>query len=393
MNTCVDSIPSNCVPWNGPSIPCLGLCRGDNVSEIIVKLATKICEVAEPYDLSSLTLQCALDIFDRDEPATRTINSVLQLLIDNECSLKDLIDNLQTQITALGHTTFIVDLKCLAEYDSYGNPLPYTQQTVAQSLINEICSIKTTVAYLSGKVVDLQNQLDNIDLNPVINEPSITTCINPSLLPASSQIKAVATDLCSYKSLLGSGADIATTLSRVCPDWNTKFQSEQGWIPSPINFMQEMNNYFIVMCNIITRVETIENTCCAPSCSDVLINFSIDVDSDQIILRFRDLDGTQIPTGWVNNGSTMTITDPLTNQTTTFAVPVAQGYESGTISLSGFTKGHTLLFTLQANMKNGTYTCAKLVNQSWKYTTDSCCVITNNGSDNATIFYQTEIAD
>lgn len=389
MSTCTDTIPSNCVPWNGPSIPCLGLCKGDNVSQIIVKLATKICEVAEPYDLSSLTLQCALDLFDNTEPETRTINSVLQLLINNECSLKDLIDNLQAQITGLGTRTFIVDLKCLAEFDSFGNPLPYTEQTVIQGLIDEVCSQKAIVTFLSGKVTDLQNQIDNLDLNPVINEPSITTCINPSLLPASTQIKAVASDLCNYKSIVGPASDVATAMSRVCPDWNTKFSSQTGWIVNPTNFMQDVNNLFIAFCNVLGRVESIENTCCAPSCDNIKIGFSIEVVDDQIIIRFRDLDGTFIPTGWINNGSTMTITDPATGDTTTFSIPLAQNYETGTISLAGFTKGHTLVFTLQANMKNGSYTCAKLATVTWKYTTNSCCVITNNGSENATIFYQT----
>jgi hypothetical protein len=389
MSYCTDTIPSNCVPWNGPSIPCLGLCKGDNVSEVIVKLATKICEVAEPYDLSTLNLQCALDIFDNDEPSSRTIATVLQLLLDNDCGLKELIDNLQAQITGLGETTFVVDLKCLAEFDSFGNPLPYTEETVIQGLINEICAIKTTVAYLSGKVVDLQNQIDNIELNPVINEPSITTCVNPNLLPASTQIKNTSTELCNYKNIVGPSSDVATALSRICPDWNTKFQTEPGWIPAPINFMQQMNNFFIAFCNILGRVETIEGTCCAPSCSDIEIGFSIEVVDDQIIIRFRDLDGTNIPAGWVNNGSTMTITDPLTGDTTTFSIPLAQNYETETISLSGFTPGNTLVFTLQANMKNGSYTCAKLVTKTWKYTTNTCCVITNIGEGSATIFYQT----
>lgn len=73
------STPSNEVAWNGPEIPCLGICTGQSLNKITYVIATKLCELAAPYDLSTLTLQGALDIFNRDEPANRTIANVFQL--------------------------------------------------------------------------------------------------------------------------------------------------------------------------------------------------------------------------------------------------------------------------------------------------------------------------
>lgn len=378
MNNCVDTIPSNCIPWNGPSIPCLGLCRGDSVSDIIVKLATKVCEVAEPENLSTLSLQCLYDMFSTTEPSSHTIKNVLQLLVDNQCSLKDLIDNLQSSNS--GSRTFVVNLKCLLEKDSFGNPLPYTQQSVSQTLINEICLLKVDNVYLKSKVLNLQEQIDNLDLNPVVIEAKVVTCINPALLPVSQQVKNTSKSFCDYKSLVGQPSDISTTLSRICPDWNTRFQSLSGWITNPINYMQQMNNVFLVLCNVIGRVENIENTCCAPNCDNVIINFSVEVIGSQVSLRFRDLDGTNIPSGWINNGSTLTITSSDGLVTNTVNIPIAQNYISDTISLSGFTINDNLTFLVNAKMKNGSVTCSKIISKNWKYITDAIYVTPITGS-------------
>lgn len=389
MNTNVDIVPSNQVPWNGPNIPCLGLCKGDSVSDIIVKLATKICDAAQPYDLSTLTLECALEMFSSSEPATRTINSVLQLLINNECSLKELIDNLQSQITGLGTNTFIVDLKCLMEVDGYGNPLPYTEQTVIQALINEICSMKNTVSYLAGQYTNLQNQVDNLNLNPVIDEKNISTCVNPGVLPTSTQVKNTSAALCEYVDTVGPDTDIAVALSKIPSNWNTQFQAQPGWIITPINFMQQMNNVFIALSSALSRLEYIEGNCCTPSCELLKLGFSVQEADGEVIIRFRDLDGTYIPAGWVHQSNTMTITDSVTNQVMSFSVgTIVQGYQTLPISLSGFTLGNDLIFTLQATFVNGTTLCSKLANERWKYIGSSCCVISNVGNTDATITYQ-----
>lgn len=389
MNKSVDIVPSNNVPWNGPSIPCLGLCKGDTVSDIVVKLATKICELAEPYDLSTLTLECALEIFSSTEPLNRTITSVLQLMINNQCGLKDLIDNLQSQLTGLTQDNFIVDLKCLAEVDGYGNPLPYTEETVIQGLINEICSMKNVTSFLAGQYTEMQNQIDNLNMEPLIDEKDISTCINTSVLPTSTQVKHTANALCDYISNVGDEAQIAVALSKIPSNWNAQFQAEPGWIINPTSFMEQMNNVFIALSSSLSRIEEIENNCCKPSCELVKLGFSLQEADGEVIIRFRDLDGTYIPSGWVHESNVMTITDPETNQTTSFSVgTIVQGFQTAPISLSGFTLGNDLIFTLQVTFKNGTTLCSKMSNEKWRYIADSCCVITNVGNVNGTITYQ-----
>jgi hypothetical protein len=40
-------ISTSCVIWQGPNIPCIDLCAGDSIDEVVFKLATLLCDVTE----------------------------------------------------------------------------------------------------------------------------------------------------------------------------------------------------------------------------------------------------------------------------------------------------------------------------------------------------------
>ena len=71
-------VSSNCIIWEGPDIPCLSLCYGDSVSDVIYRLATTYCEMTslENYDYACLR--------DNDPD---TFNALIQAIIDNVCYL------------------------------------------------------------------------------------------------------------------------------------------------------------------------------------------------------------------------------------------------------------------------------------------------------------------
>ena len=74
---------SDTVIWQGPDIPCIKICKGDSVSDIVFKLATELCDVLDTldvskYDISCLNLSCA--------PAN--FHDFLQILITTICSLQ-----------------------------------------------------------------------------------------------------------------------------------------------------------------------------------------------------------------------------------------------------------------------------------------------------------------
>ena len=308
-----------------------------------------------------------------------------------DCSLNAAITALSQRVNNLTISNFIIDRKCLRQVDSVGNELPYTLNSTIQDLIIEACNNKSTVAALSGTVNNLKNQVNNLNLTPVITEPSITTCINPASLPSSVQVKNIATEYCNFRNILGTNAQIQTAVSRLGNNINTLYQTFPGWSLSASNFMQVINNYEIVINDLLARIITIETNCCAVNCDSIKINFSIDFVDGGVILLFRDIDGVKIPTGFVDNGSVMTITDVKTGNIITSNLTIVNNYQTGAIPLTGFTSNGDVTFSLAYKGINGTTSCNKCITKTVKNASGGCCVITNNGLDTATIIYNSPI--
>ena len=49
---------SSCVIWQGPDIPCIKLCTGDTVSDVIEKLATELCAIMDTLKITNYDLSC-----------------------------------------------------------------------------------------------------------------------------------------------------------------------------------------------------------------------------------------------------------------------------------------------------------------------------------------------
>jgi hypothetical protein len=102
--------------------------------------------------------------------------------------------------------------------------------------------------------------------------------------------------------------------------------------------------------------------------------------------------GNKIPTGFVDNGTKLTISQESPTNTQIIYVPLQNDYTSPEIVLNGFTAGKTLVFTLESNLKNSTdgSVCEKLITKSWLYAS-GCCVYTNATGSDVTIIYETPI--
>lgn len=75
---------SNCVIWEGPDIPCLKLCNGDNITEVLYKLATKFCDTLVMLDPAQYDISCFNDV---NCPPTN-FTELFQLVIDHICAIE-----------------------------------------------------------------------------------------------------------------------------------------------------------------------------------------------------------------------------------------------------------------------------------------------------------------
>lgn len=75
---------SNCVVWEGPDIPCLKLCNGDTISDVVYKLAKDYCEFKESLNIEHLDISDLLSACGTNtpQPQEKSIIKILEIIID-----------------------------------------------------------------------------------------------------------------------------------------------------------------------------------------------------------------------------------------------------------------------------------------------------------------------
>ena len=182
-------ISSNCVIWQGPDIPCIKLCTGDTVSDIVFKLATELCTIMDTLDIKNYDLSC----FDLAVCPPDSFQALIQFLIEQICSTEGIVTSRSTPVSTSNCPDCVVTV---ASCFIVGNQS--TMQLVDYVLMigNRICSIII-------EITELQNQIDNLNIRvnaledavpPSFTLPSISTgCLGPYMsgTPASAAIDLV----------------------------------------------------------------------------------------------------------------------------------------------------------------------------------------------------------
>lgn len=334
------NLTSKGVKWEGPSIPCLDLCHGDTVNSVVIKIAEKLCKLVDDHeDLATLDYSCVIDLCqtencaDLDDPTKVSLKGIFQILLNNDCKLKDLIDAVETQITTVVNGGIVLgnlELGCLtAELTAICRDIEnYTLNDLLQCYINILCDHETTLVDLSSRILTLEQlvcSLSNIAATGIYTEPDIdVSCITGNPAPDneihSDATQIIVTKVCEIETNLGSESDVNNALAQACL---TDFLSNPDIIQTPTNLAQDEKNKWIVICSALERLKDIEDNCCSPICDDIKIGFSLDSFSEgppaEYTLKFNNGTGTSIPLGFTDCGSTITLSDQHGN---TLTVPI-----------------------------------------------------------------------
>lgn len=385
---CVTTIPSSCIPWSGPSLPALGIKTGDSITDVEWAIANKVLCIEKELDVTDLDISCLIEKAN-SKPEDRTFKDIFQLLYDNQCSLKELID------AANGGTPEMpavnINLRCLKKFDDFGNEIAQDLNTALQSIVNQICTNTTDIAGLKTKTISLQDQIDNLDLTPVVTEPTVVTCLNPTAKPVSQAVSIIAQDACTYKTKVGSVTDIQSSIARQPEGLNDILGTEEGWILSPANFAQAYNNSQIVIANLLARIKLIEDNCCKVDCDSIKVGFDVvaNEDGDAIFIKFTSKAGTKIPTGFVDTGSVLTITDS-TDVSVEYPIEVANGASEGEFQITGLYLGDFLNININVKMSADGLTCEKCVSRRWMPNANCAyCEINVEGTDPTSVIIVT----
>lgn len=386
---CTSAISSTCVTWTGPSIPSLGIVSGQTMTDTLYKVACEVVATAEGLDLSDMDLSCLIEKTPL-LPENKTVRLILQLLLDNQCSLKSLID--QSTGVDTGLPIIVVNMKCLKVFDAFGNELPQDLNQTLQSLINQVCTSVTDISSLKTTAVGLQNQIDNLPIPPAYVEPNIVTCITPTPKATSLQVPLLAQDYCNYKNVVGQVTDVQQAVARQPQGLNTLLGTVDGWILNPQNLSQSENNLWLLAKNLLDRVNNIESNCCKSTCKDITLSIlaTPNTDGDAVFIQFSTYLGTNIPNGFLDSGdSILTITDK-NNKFAQYPITVVEDTKQGPFSFAGLDTSGPLTASVAASLTSGTLNCEKCVGKQF-IPNSACpvCLVTGSGTTGlTTIVYQ-----
>ena len=315
-------VSSNCVIWQGPDIACIDLCNGDTVSDVVAKLATKLCEIIDAScacdpDLTGLDFKCLT------APNPEDLVTTLQLFVDEICELKSDESDVKIADLALpeclyyrdGREGNLVTALPLSEWAAYIG-------TQLCNVISSLTTINQNFKNLSARVSTLEACVLPCTPNSESDFTVVSSCLFKGReVSISTLILAIEQELCKQITAVGSTTEINGAIAAQGISSSGKRLSVMGtlgdidgWIASPKNLAESNTNQWKLLNDLYTAVsdiqEALPKNCGA---ADFVFTYNT-LDSsgngvpDAINLNFQS---TKIPEGFTdcNGSTTVTITD------------------------------------------------------------------------------------
>jgi hypothetical protein len=293
-------VSSNCVIWQGPNIPCIKLCTGDTITDVVHALATQLCNIVDETNISTLDLSC-LNI-GTGRPSN--INQLLQILIDKICELNNVTPT--TPKRGSCPTDCIVPVAACLQT---GGQTTMKLLDYVQLIGNTICSLLDSITTINNSITDLTvrvTELESIPPTPPYILPEVAPDCNLSAnvraqvrYPINIVLEALINDdfngYCALLSTTGLPGDIETAYTSQTVDGTNSSLSDCNvtlnqlfsatWINNPSNLsesfidlwltVQDLRNAYktyLVTAEDSTMVVTTETTTtsCGPQ-----VNFKI----------------------------------------------------------------------------------------------------------------------
>ena len=134
-NSPCSPISSNCVIWQGPDIPCIKLCAGDTISDVVFKLATELCTVLDTLNVTNYDLSC----FNLVACGPNDFQALIQFLIERICALQTEVDAIGDPVNNTTNTTKSDPLVTIADCFVVGGVTVMTVSQYAQAIGTKVC--------------------------------------------------------------------------------------------------------------------------------------------------------------------------------------------------------------------------------------------------------------
>jgi len=280
-NSPCSPISSNCVIWQGPDIPCIKLCSGDTISEVVYKLALELCTVLDTLNVTNYDLSC----FNLTACGPNDFQALIQFLIEQICALQTEVNNIADPATSTvintTKTTVSETLVTVAPCFVIGGVTVMTVSEYAQAIGTKVCSLVSQIATINSSILSLDNRVTALESAPapVFTLPSIPvdctlsgTIVSPGSYTIDAVLNALLNDntygYCALKSATGEASAItAAVLSQCIADadlslvFGTAFSVAYAgtWVTSSNldTAADAINNLWIAICDVYNYVSTI----------------------------------------------------------------------------------------------------------------------------------------
>ena len=148
-------ISSNCVIWQGPDIPCIKLCTGDTVSDVVAKLATELCTVLDILNVTNYDLSC----FNLTACGPNDFQALIQFLIEQICATETQVTIISDPATSPVNTTKSDPLITVAPCFVINGITVMTVSQYAQAIGTRVCDLVTQIAALNSQITSLDLSL------------------------------------------------------------------------------------------------------------------------------------------------------------------------------------------------------------------------------------------
>lgn len=304
-------ISSNCVIWQGPDIPCINLCLGDTVSDVVAALAEELCCVLNILDINSYDLSC----FNINQSKPEDFKAFIQFLTERICALEN-IDPHTHEGLGEGECPSGCIVTVAEPFQENGNTtMNLTDYSLAMG--NQIAKNIDEINVNKGAIANHETRITTLEVAPppTFTLPSITPdCVLPSVpTPIDQVLDALETAYCNYISNNGSIADITKTIglecaglaaspSKINPGSAMSVEYAGTWISGATTLAQSINNLWITVCDM----RDADSTTVSVTDSDTidlnltLLNGNYDIQADIVDTGWQDLEGFQFYPGSVD---------------------------------------------------------------------------------------------
>ena len=260
---------SNCVIWQGDNIPCINLCHGDTVSDVVFKLATELCTIMDQLNVSNYDLTC----FGINACGPNDFQALIQFLITQICELQGVTPI--TKDSTIGCPDCLVTV---APCFVVGNQTTMNLVDYVNMIAARVCDIIDELVIINATLINLDNRVTVLEdaIPPSFTIPSyITECQIGSLTPGTYAIdiilEAFTNDVwCPFYDATGTTAELLTSLAAECIFGTDIALASPIGVPTPMQVLypswndisagslaSTINHLWISMCDMRTYVSSL----------------------------------------------------------------------------------------------------------------------------------------